>query len=317
MLRAGGSNMSLNFSHQPVLLQPCLDALNIRPGGVYVDGTAGGAGHSLAIAKRLTTGVLYAFDRDPDAAAVSAERLSGFSAAVVCENYSCMKRWLEQQGVSQVDGVLLDLGVSSYQLDDPDRGMSYLHDGALDMRMSKQGPSAADLIADASEQQLTRILREYGEEKYAPWIAKAIVRQREIAPIQTTAQLADVIAKAVPAKARRGKNPCRRSFQAIRIAVNDELGNLKKGLEDAFSLLGTRGRLAVITFHSLEDRIVKQYFASLCKGCICPPDFPVCVCGNRPKAKLVFRKPVLADEQELIQNRRSRSAKLRAIEKLG
>ncbi|MBQ1340270.1 MAG: 16S rRNA (cytosine(1402)-N(4))-methyltransferase RsmH [Ruminococcus sp.] len=307
----------MEFSHIPVLLDECMDGLNIRPDGIYVDGTAGGAGHSSAIASRLgSSGRLIALDRDPDAVATATERLSVYpNAQVVHSNYSRIREVLDDLGIDKVDGILMDLGVSSYQLDEESRGFSYHADAPLDMRMSKEGASAADIVNTFSEQELARILFEYGEEKFSRRIASNIVAQRASAPIETTLQLADIVRMSVPQKARRDKNPCKKTFQAIRIAVNGEFEHLSKGLEDAFFSLKSGGRLAVITFHSLEDRIVKQKFAGWCKGCICPPDFPVCVCGHKPQGALVNRKPIEAEEKEVERNNRSRSAKLRIIER--
>lgn len=307
----------MEFSHIPVLLDECMDGLNIRPDGIYVDGTAGGAGHSSAIASRLgSSGRLIALDRDPDAVATATERLSVYpNAQVVHSNYSRIREVLDDLGIDKVDGILMDLGVSSYQLDEESRGFSYHADAPLDMRMSKEGASAADIVNTFSEQELARILFEYGEEKFSRRIASNIVAQRANAPIETTLQLADIVRMSVPQKARRDKNPCKKTFQAIRIAVNGEFEHLSKGLEDAFFSLKSGGRLAVITFHSLEDRIVKQKFAGWCKGCICPPDFPVCVCGHKPQGALVNRKPIEAEEKEVERNNRSRSAKLRIIER--
>lgn len=307
----------MEFSHIPVLLDECMDGLNIRPDGIYVDGTAGGAGHSSAIASRLgSSGRLIALDRDPDAVATATERLSVYpNAQVVHSNYSRIREVLDDLGIDKVDGILMDLGVSSYQLDEESRGFSYHADAPLDMRMSKEGASAADIVNTFSEQELARILFEYGEEKFSRRIASNIVAQRASAPIETTLQLADIVRMSVPQKTRRDKNPCKKTFQAIRIAVNGEFEHLSKGLEDAFFSLKSGGRLAVITFHSLEDRIVKQKFAGWCKGCICPPDFPVCVCGHKPQGALVNRKPIEAEEKEVERNNRSRSAKLRIIER--
>lgn len=307
----------MEFSHIPVLLEECMDGLSIRPDGIYVDGTAGGAGHSSAIASRLgSSGRLIALDRDPDAVATATERLSVYpNAQVVHSNYSRIREVLDDLGIDKVDGILMDLGVSSYQLDEESRGFSYHADAPLDMRMSKEGASAADIVNTFSEQELARILFEYGEEKFSRRIASNIVAQRANAPIKTTLQLADIVRMSVPQKARRDKNPCKKTFQAIRIAVNGEFEHLSKGLEDAFFSLKSGGRLAVITFHSLEDRIVKQKFAGWCKGCICPPDFPVCVCGHKPQGALVNRKPIEAEEKEVERNNRSRSAKLRIIER--
>ncbi len=307
----------MDFVHIPVMLEECIDGLNISPDGIYVDGTAGGAGHSSEIAKHLgNDGRLISLDRDPDAVAVATERLSAYAnAQVVRSNYSQMREVLDDLGIDKVDGVLMDLGVSSYQLDEGSRGFSYHTDAPLDMRMSKEGISAADIVNTFSEQQLAKIIFEYGEEKFSRRIASNIVKARAVSPINTTLQLADIIRESVPQKARREKNPCKKTFQAIRIAVNGELEHLSKGLDDAFYSLRSGGRLAVITFHSLEDRLVKQRFAGWCKGCICPPDFPQCVCGHKPQGKLINRKPLEAQQKELESNNRSRSAKLRIIER--
>ncbi len=307
----------MEFTHVPVLLEECIEGLDIKPDGVYVDGTAGGAGHSSAIAARLgENGRLIALDRDPDAVRTASERLSVFpNVTVIHSNYSQMRQVLDEIGVGKVDGVLMDLGVSSYQLDEGSRGFSYHSDAPLDMRMSKEGVSAADIVNTYSESELARIIFEYGEEKFSRRIASNIIAAREKAPIETTLQLADIIRNSVPQKARREKNPCKKTFQAIRIAVNGEFEHLSMGLDEAFYSLKPCGRLAVITFHSLEDRLVKKKFAEWCKGCICPPDFPQCVCGHKPQGKLVNRKPIEAKEKELERNNRSRSAKLRIIER--
>ncbi|MDE5835207.1 MAG: 16S rRNA (cytosine(1402)-N(4))-methyltransferase RsmH [Ruminococcus sp.] len=307
----------MEFKHVPVMLEKCIDGLAIRPDGIYVDGTAGGAGHSSVIASHLSeNGKLIAIDRDPDAVAVATERLSVYSMAqVVRNNYSNIREVLDSLGIDKVDGILLDLGVSSYQLDEGSRGFSYHTDAPLDMRMEKQGISASEIVNTYSQQELAKIIFEYGEEKFSRCIAENIVKSREISPIETTLQLADIIRQSVPQKARREKNPCKKTFQAIRIAVNGEFEHLSKGLDEAFYSLRAGGRLAVITFHSLEDRIVKQRFAGWCRGCICPPDFPQCVCGRRPEGVLVNRKPLEADPQELEANKRSRSARLRIIER--
>jgi 16S rRNA (cytosine1402-N4)-methyltransferase len=271
----------------------------------------------LEIAKRLTNGGrLIALDRDPDAIAVATERLKGYNATVLRCNYSQIKDALESQNVQLVDGILMDLGVSSHQLDTAERGFSYHYDAPLDMRMSQSGVSAFDVVNQYSYEQLVKVIFEFGEEKFASKVASNIVKTRENAPIETTLQLAEVIKSSIPAKFKRDKNPCKKTFQAIRMEVNGELEHLSLGLDDAFYSLKIGGRLAVITFHSLEDRLVKQRFASWCKGCICPPDFPQCVCGKKPQGKLVNRKPIEANALELEQNNRSRSAKLRVIERI-
>lgn len=307
----------MEFAHIPVLLSETLENLAIRPDGIYVDGTVGGAGHSREIASRLgKNGLLIGLDRDPDAVAAATERLQDFPAKVIQGNYSQMRQILDSLNIFAADGILLDLGVSSHQLDEAERGFSYHADAPLDMRMSQEGLSAYDIINTWDEQALKKILYEYGEEKFAGSIAAAIVRARNAAPVKTTGELAELIHQAVPQKYRREKNPCKKTFQAVRIAVNDEFVHLHLGLNAAFDSLKSGGRLAVITFHSLEDRIVKQQFAEWCQGCTCPPDFPQCVCGNLPKAKRITRKPVTAGQSELEQNHRSRSAKLRVIQKL-
>ena len=301
--------------HLPVLMQPVLDALQVKPDGVYVDGTAGGGGHSFAIASRLTTGRLIALDQDPDAIREASRRLAGLPAEVVQSNFADMDRVLAERGIAGVDGILLDIGVSSHQLDTPERGFSYHYDAPLDMRMSQSGTTAADLVATLSEAQLADIFYRYGDEKFSRPIARAIVRERAHAPVVTTGQLAEIIKEAVPAAARRDGHPARRVFQALRIAVNGELDCLDRALDTAFDCLKDGGRLAIITFHSLEDRMVKQRFNEWRKGCICRPDCPVCLCGRTPAAKLAG-KPVEATAQEIAENKRSRSAKLRCIERL-
>ncbi len=307
----------MEFSHVPVLLSECMDGLAIRPDGIYLDGTAGGGGHSEEIVKRLTSGRLIALDQDPDAVEAASRRLAPYpQAKVVHANFKEMEEVLESLSIEKIDGVLLDLGVSSYQLDTAERGFSYQKDAPLDMRMSKEGKSAKDFVNFAPEEEIARVLFEYGEERYARRIASKIVLKRQEKPIETTFELSEIIKSAVPAASRREKNPSKRSFQAIRIAVNGELDALKEGLEAAFRVLKPGGRLAVITFHSLEDRIVKQTFAAYAKGCECPPDFPVCVCGKTPRGKLVNRKPILPTKEEMEQNRRSQSAKLRVLEKI-
>lgn len=305
------------FSHKPVLLEETIQGLHIKPNGIYVDGTAGGGGHSGEILKQLTTGKLISIDQDPDAIQELTRRFSDNQNSIVIKgNFGFIKNILHTRGVRMVDGVLLDIGVSSHQLDTPDRGFSFHEDAPLDMRMSQSGTSAADLINTLPYEELRNMIRTYGEEKFAGSIAKSIVSARETEPIKTTLELAEIIKNSVPQKVRRETHPARKTFQAVRIAVNGELDMLKQGMEQAFEVLAPGGRLAVITFHSLEDRIVKQQMAAWCKGCTCPSDFPVCVCGNKPKAKLVNKKPIEANAQELQENQRSRSAKLRICEKL-
>lgn len=307
----------LEFSHVPVLLEQCIEGLAIDPAGTYLDGTAGGAGHSREIAKRLTTGRLISLDQDPDAIQTATERLQGLPAQVVQVNFRQAKQALAQLGIQQINGALLDLGVSSHQLDDGDRGFSYHMDAPLDMRMSQSGQTAADLVAALSREELARILRDYGEEPYAWQIAGRIVKEREQKPILTTLQLAELVASAVPPTERRkSKNPARRTFQALRIAVNSELDALNEGMDGIFDCLAPGGRFCIITFHSLEDRLVKNKFRRWATACTCPPEYPVCLCGGKPKAKLITRKPIEADSIELESNRRSRSAKLRVLEKL-
>lgn len=303
----------MEFKHYSVLLNETINELNIKPDGIYVDGTAGGAGHSKEIASRLKNGMLYALDQDPDAVAVATERLKGLPAKVIRSNFKDMKEVLKCEGVDKVDGILLDLGVSSYQLDEGSRGFSYHKDAPLDMRMSKEGTSAADLVALLSAEELARIFRDYGEEKFAFKIANAIVKERQKAHITSTLRLAEVIADSVPAAARRDGHPARKCFQALRIAVNGELDVLRDVLDDAFELLNKDGVLAIITFHSLEDRIVKHKFKEFCTGCTCPPDIPVCVCGKTPRGTTPHRKGIDPGEKELKENQRSRSAKLRTI----
>ena len=308
------------FHHISVLLHECLDGLNIKPDGIYVDGTLGGAGHSSQIAKRLTTGRLIGIDRDPVALKAAGERLAPYSDRVtlVHSNFCEIRQVLEDLNIPGVDGILLDLGVSSPQLDDGERGFSYMVDAPLDMRMNGQDAlTAAEVVNQWPREELKRILYDYGEERYAPQIATAICRRREEKPIETTLELVDIIRSAMPPAALREKqHPAKRSFQAIRIAVNDELGSVEKVMRDAIPALNPGGRLAVITFHSLEDRIVKTAMAGASKGCTCPPSFPVCVCGKTPDVKLISRKPLVATPQELEENPRSRSAKLRVCEKI-
>ena len=309
----------MEYTHKPVLLDACIQALNIRPDGVYVDGTLGRAGHSLEIARRLTTGRLICIDRDQAAIDAARVRLAPWldRVTLVHSNFSELKEVLSGAGVSGADGMLFDLGVSSPQLDDASRGFSYMQDAPLDMRMDTAAPlTAYEVVNTWSQEELRRILYEYGEERYAPAIAKAIVRARETAPVQTTLELVEVIKSAMPPAALREKqHPAKRSFQAIRIAVNGELDALPPMLRAAVDGLNPGGRLAVITFHSLEDRIVKRALAEQAKGCTCPPEFPVCVCGKKPRIRLVNRKPITADGAELSDNPRARSAKLRVAEK--
>ncbi|MBQ0110681.1 MAG: 16S rRNA (cytosine(1402)-N(4))-methyltransferase RsmH [Oscillospiraceae bacterium] len=303
----------MEFSHISVLLNEAVDSLNIKSDGIYVDGTAGGAGHSREIAAKLKEGTLYAFDRDPDAASVAAERLKGYNAIVVNENYINFDSVLTARGIDKIDGLLLDLGVSSYQIDNAERGFSFHGNAPLDMRMSKSGASAADIVNNYDAAALCEIFQKYGEEKFAYKIANEIVKRR---PIYATGELAQLISDVVPAKFKRDGHPARKCFQALRIAVNGELDDTAGVLEKAFKRLNVGGRIAVITFHSLEDRIVKQTFNRFCEGCTCPPDFPVCVCGKKPLGKLVNKKPIIPSAQEIENNPRSRSAKLRVIEKI-
>lgn len=311
----------VEFSHRSVLLNECMDGLAIRPNGIYIDGTAGGGGHSAAIAERLQDGGrLVAIDQDATAVAVVTERLARFGdrATVVQSNFRELASVCEQLQIDGIDGLLLDLGVSSYQLDTPERGFSYSADAPLDMRMDKRkGLDAYQVVNTYSAEKLKKILYEYGEERFAPAIASAIVREREKAPIETTAQLANLIKYAMPPAAREhGHHPAKRSFQAIRIEVNGELDVIEPAIRDAVQLLKPGGRIAIITFHSLEDRIVKQTFADLAKGCECPKSLPICVCGKQPLLRVVTRKPILPSQSELEENPRSRSAKLRVAEKL-
>ncbi len=307
------------FAHVSVLLREAVDALAVKPEGVYVDGTLGRAGHSREIAKQLTTGRLIAIDRDAAALEAAPGRLGPLMDKVTLlhGNFADLDSLLDSAGEDKVDGLLVDLGVSSPQLDDETRGFSYLKDAPLDMRMDTSAPlTARDVVNEWPQEELKRILRDYGEERYAAQIAAKVVKRREERPIETTLELADLIRSAMPAAALREKqHPAKRSFQAIRIAVNDELAAIPEMLEQALERLNPGGRLAVITFHSLEDRPVKAAMQSWAKGCTCPPDFPVCVCGNKPKAKLITRKPILPGEEELNANPRARSAKLRVAEK--
>ncbi len=308
------------YGHKPVLLDECLEALAIKPDGIYLDGTLGRAGHSLEIVKRLTTGRLIGIDRDETAIAAAQERLADYADRVtlVHSNFDRVGEILDELGIDGADGMLFDLGVSSPQLDDAERGFSYMHDAPLDMRMDRTAALCArEVVNEWSYEELRRILFAYGEERYASLIAKHIVQKREEAPIETTLQLAEIIKAAMPPSALREKqHPAKRSFQAIRIAVNGELDALPPMLEAAADKLHTGGRLAVISFHSLEDRVIKQTMQALATGCTCPPNFPVCVCGKKPKMKLISRKPIVSGEAELAYNPRARSAKLRVAEKL-
>lgn len=312
----------MEFRHVPIMAPECMDALDVVRGGVYVDCTAGGGGHSFEIARRLPDGSrLICLDRDDAALAACEKRLAPYADRVtlVKSNFCDLEAALDSVGVAEIDGIMWDLGVSSYQLDEKSRGFSYTAEAALDMRMDLTcGISAADVVNTYSETELTRILRDYGEEKFAPRIARFIVEAREKQPLSTTTELAELIYRAIPAAARRAESqhPARRTFQAIRIEVNGELDAIAPSIETAVARLRPGGRAAVITFHSLEDRIVKQTFAALARGCTCPSDFPVCVCGNKPKIRLMNKKPILPSEEEIAENPRSHSAKLRCAEKL-
>ena len=312
--------MEQEFSHKPVLLEECIQALNIRPDGIYLDGTLGRAGHSREIVRRLSGGRLICVDRDQAALDAAQERLGPWmdKVTLVHSNFDRLEEILDRLGLPGVDGMLFDLGVSSPQLDDGTRGFSYRTDAPLDMRMDQnQSLTAAELVNGWPQEELRRILSLYGEERYAPSIAAAIVRRRQERPIETTLDLVEVIKSGMPARALKEKqHPAKRSFQAIRIAVNDELASVDRMLQAAVPRLNPGGRLAVITFHSLEDRIVKTGLAAFARGCICPPDFPVCVCGRKPAVKLLFRKPAVPTQEEIAENPRARSAKLRAAEKL-
>ena len=310
----------MEFVHRSVLLWECIDALNIKPDGIYLDGTLGGAGHSSEIVKKLTTGRHIGVDRDTVALEAASRRLAPYMDRVtlVHDNFANIASILDDLGLEKIDGMLFDLGVSSPQLDDGSRGFSYMADAPLDMRMNREDRlTAYDVVNTWPRAELRRILFDYGEERYAPLIAAAIERRREEKPIETTLELVDVIRSAMPAQALREKqHPAKRSFQAIRIAVNDELGSVERMLADAIDRLNPGGRLAVITFHSLEDRIVKTAMQNAARGCTCPPEFPVCVCGNKPKVKVLTRKPIVSGKEELDENPRARSAKLRVAERL-
>lgn len=307
----------MEFKHISVLLNECIEQLDIKPDGIYVDGTAGGAGHSSEIAKRLTTGRLIALDKDPDAIKTATERLAKYPCAeVIRSDFAEIPAVLDRLGIEKVDGVLLDLGVSSHQLDAAERGFSYHNEAPLDMRMSQEGTSAYDIVNGATGAQLAKILYDYGEEKFTPRIVNAILDARAVKPIETTTELAEIVKNAYPAAARRnGGHPARQTFQALRISTNGELDRLAEALDRVFDRLAVGGRFAIITFHSLEDRMVKRAFAEYTKGCTCPPEFPVCVCGKVSMGKSVYRKPVLPSDEELEENSRSKSAKLRVFER--
>ena len=312
----------MEFSHVPVLLEECIDGLNINPDGIYVDGTLGGAGHSSEICKRLSpNGMLIGIDRDEEALRVSSKRLEGFDCkkAFVHRNYSDIKNILRELDIEEIDGALLDLGVSSYQLDNPERGFSYMNDAALDMRMDRsEGMTAYDIVNEYSKDELYRIIKSYGEERWASRIADFIVKARREKPIETTFELVEIIKAAVPASARRnGPHPAKRTFQAIRIEVNDELGGVKRAVDDFIDVLAPKGRLAIISFHSLEDRIVKDAYSERENPCVCPPEIPICVCGKKPEIKKINKKPIVPSESQEDENPRARSAKLRVCEKLG
>lgn len=306
----------MEFSHVSVLLKETVDGAFTDPKGVYADLTTGGGGHSLELAKRLDGGRLICFDQDKEALEAAGERLKGLPVTLVRSNFCEMKSVLADLGIKELDGIIADLGVSSHQLDTAERGFSFHNDAPLDMRMSGEGLSARDVVNEYDEGELAKILFDYGEEKFGNRIARGIVNARLTAPIETTGQLAEIIKSSVPAAYRREKNPCRKSFQAIRIEVNHELDVLETALTDGFDVLKVGGRMSVITFHSLEDRIVKNRFKEFCTGCTCPPEFPVCVCGRKPMGRLVDKKPITASLEELERNPRSRSAKLRIIEKI-
>ena len=305
-----------DFKHIPVLFYETVDALNVKPDGIYVDCTAGGGGHSSAVAEKLTTGKLISIDQDPEAIAVLTKRFENNpNVVVVHDNFVNIRSVLNNLGIIGVDGVMADLGVSSHQLDTDARGFSFHKDAPLDMRMSMSGVSAADIVNNASEAELRRIIYTYGEEKFAPSISKNIVKARENKPIETTFELVEIIKASMPMKAKRDGHPARKTFQALRIEVNQELTKLEKALDDMFDVLNPSGRLAIITFHSLEDRMVKKRFNSFCEGCTCPPQFPVCVCGNTPKGRLPFKSKA-PSMNEVDENFRAHSARLRAVEKL-
>ena len=310
----------INFGHTSVLLFETVGSLNIIPGGCYVDGTLGGGGHAFEVCKRLGNGRLIGLDQDGDAIEAASKRLMAFQdkITIVRSNYRRIAQVLEELGIEKVDGIYLDLGVSSWQLDQPERGFTYRADAPLDMRMDqRQSRTAADLVNSCSEEELTRIIRDYGEDRFARNIAKHIVREREKEPIMTTGRLAEIIKGAIPAKVRAtGGHPAKRTFQAIRIELNGELTVLEESIDTMIDLLNPGGRLSIITFHSLEDRIVKNRFRINEHPCTCPPDFPVCVCGKKSKGRVVTRKPILPSEEEMRENSRSKSAKLRVFERI-
>lgn len=304
------------FKHIPVLFNETIEALNVRPDGIYVDCTAGGGGHCNAVAEKLTTGRIIAIDQDPEAIENLTERFKDNDrVTVVHDNFVNIRSILGNLGIDGVDGIMADLGVSSHQLDTDERGFSFHKDAPLDMRMSMEGMSAADLVNTASQSELQKIIYTYGEEKFAPSIARNIVKARQEKPIETTFELVDIIKASMPMKAKRDGHPARKTFQALRIEVNGELEKLDRALEDMFDVLNPSGRIAIITFHSLEDRIVKKKFNKFCEGCICPPEFPVCVCGRKPRGRLPFKSKA-PTENEVGENFRAHSARLRAIEKI-
>ena len=308
----------MEFHHISVLLNECIDNLNITPDGIYVDGTMGGGGHSLEIAKRLTTGRLICIDQDPNAHEAAGKRLAEYKDRItfVRDNFGNIANILDSLGIEKIDGMLLDIGVSSHQLDEAERGFSYQQDAPLDMRMNPDRPfSAYDVVNGYDEDELDRVIFTYGEERWARRIAQFIGKEREAKPIETTGELVDIIKKAVPKGARKdGPHPAKRTFQAIRIEVNGELEVLQRAIDDVAARLAVGGRLCIITFHSLEDRIVKEAFRKQENPCICPPQFPVCVCGKKPLGRVITRKPILPSKEELEENPRSRSAKLRVLE---
>jgi 16S rRNA (cytosine1402-N4)-methyltransferase len=311
----------MEFKHISVLLDETIENLDVKPDGIYVDGTLGGAGHAYEVCKKLSDkGKFIGIDQDEEAIAVSAKRLEEFGkkVTVVKSNYVHMKQVLEEQGIQKVDGIVLDLGVSSYQLDNSERGFSYMEDAPLDMRMDREQPiTAKDIVNRYPEAELVRIIRDYGEERFAKSIARNIVKERERKELETTGELVDIIRSSMPAKARNGKgHPAKRTFQAIRIECNQELEVLREALDDMVDMLNEDGRICIITFHSLEDRMVKTSFRKAENPCTCPPDFPVCICGKKPKGKVITRKPILPSEEEMERNPRSKSAKLRVLKRI-